>query len=434
MDQITDKTSATIFSDSGRRWPPEGRISARSPLAKACGQTIFPSDFSLSDMLIGKVLYSPYPHCLINSLKTEKAKRLPGVDAVLTWRDIPGVNRDIKTIPDQPFLVEDRARTVMDALALVAAETDEAAEAAIKAIEVDVTSIPAIFDIEEALSPVAPKIHPNGNRAYEFKIVRGDVESGLKNSDIIVENEYFFPWIDHAYLETEAALAAIDEDDVITVWLGSHDIYSDRIGLSLGFGWPEERFRVVLIPPGGSFGGKHVPVGIFAALLTHATGRPVKIHFSRRQSLRGHAKRSSMRVRHRLGARQDGKLVAMDVRVESDTGAYVHWAPLIIDFCCIHATGPYRVPNARVTGSLIYTNNIVGSGMRALGTPQVEFAVESQMDRLAERLGIHPLKLRWMNALQEGDEIVTGRSAPGCKYPDTLLAAARSAGIELRKG
>lgn len=431
--QFAEESSSLNLSRLGRQWPAKGTVSPHSSLAKACGQVIFPSDFSLPGMLVGKVFYSPYPHCQVNALHTDQAKRLPGVRAVLTWKDIPGINKDIKLIADQPFLVEDRARTVMDALALVAAETDEAAETAIQAIQADLTPLPAVFDIEEALTPEAPKIHPNGNLAYEFKIVHGKVEAGMREAEIVIENEYLFPWIDHAYLETEAAVAAIDDERVITVWLGSHDIYSDRIGLSVGFGWPEERFRVVLIPPGGSFGGKHVPVGFFAALLANATRRPVKIHYSRRQSLRGHAKRSSMRINHRLGAKKDGHLTAVDVRVVSDTGAYVHWAPLIIDFCSIHATGPYRVPHAQVISKLVYTNNIVASGMRGLGTPQVEFAVESQMDQLAERLHIHPLKLRWINALREDDEIITGHAVPGCQYADTLLAAACCAAVELEE-
>jgi CO/xanthine dehydrogenase Mo-binding subunit len=430
-EQPTEVSSFVNQSKPGTRWPAEGTVSSHSPLAKACGEATFPSDFSLPGMLIGKVFYSPYPHCRVNSLDTDRAKRLPGVRAVLTWNDIPGINKDIKTIADQPFLAEDRARTVMDALALVAAETEEIAEAAIQAIQADLTPLPAMFDINEALAPGALKIHPNGNLAYEFKIIHGEVDAGMMEAEIIIENEYRFPCIDHAYMETEASVAAIDDEGVITVWQGSHDIFSDRIGLSVGFGWPEERFRVVLIPAGGSFGGKHVPVDFFAALLSNATDRPVKIHYSRRQSLRGHAKRSSMLVHHRLGARNDGHITAMDVRVVSDTGAYVHYAPLILDFCCIHATGPYRAPHARVTGKLVYTNNIVGSGMRGLGTPQVEFAVESQMDQLARRLNMHPLKLRWINALKEGDEIITGRAVPGCRYADTLSAASQRVMVEL---
>jgi CO/xanthine dehydrogenase Mo-binding subunit len=428
---VSQKLEQSSLNTIGKLAPPWGTVSLHSSLAKACGQMVFPSDFHLPGTLVGKVLYSPHPHCQINSINTAEAKRLPGVHAVLTWKDILGINKDIKTIADQPFLVMDRARTVMDALALVAAESEESAEAAIRAIQLDLTPLPSIFEIETALAPNSPKIHSTSNIAYEFQIIHGDAKSGFAESDVIVENEYTFPWVDHAYIETEAAIAALDTNEVMTVWLGSHDIYSDRVGLSLGFGWPEERFRVILVPPGGSFGGKHVPVGFFAALLAYYTNRPVKIHYSRHQSMRGHAKRSSMKILHRLGARQDGCLTSADVQIISDTGAYVHWAPLILDFCCIHATGPYKLPNARVSGRLVYTNNLVGSGMRGLGTPQVEFAVESQMDILSAQLNVHPLKLRWMNALRQGDPIITGRSAPGCRFRKTLLAAAQRAGVDL---
>jgi len=168
-------------------------------------------------------------------------------------------------------------------------------------------------------------------------------------------------------------------------------------------------------------------------LLAYTSGRPVRVQFSRAESLRYHPKRSPMRVHHRLGAFADGHLAAVEVQITSDTGAYVHWAPLVLDFCCIQAVGPYRVPHAHVYGRLVYTNNIIGSGMRALGTPQVEFAAECQMDRLAERLGIHPLRLRWINALREGDTITTGRLAPGCNFAGTLAAAARSIRLDLNE-
>jgi len=428
---IIEMQNEQVLSRPGTYASPLGSVSARSHLDKACGKTIYPSDLRLPGTLVGKVLHSPYPHCIIHAIHTEQASRLPGVHAILTARDIPGVNKDVKTIADQPFLAEDRARTVMDALALVAAESEAAAQAALHTIRLDLQPIPAVFDPVEALQPEAVQVHPNGNLAYQFQILHGDVEAGLQEAQVIIENDYTFPWIEHAYLETEAALAAPSEDGTLTIWLGSHDIYSDRAGLSLGFGWPEERFRVILLPPGGSFGGKHVPIGFYAALLAQRTNRPVHIHYSRAESLRGHPKRSPMRIHHRLGANKDGRLVAADIEILGDTGAYLHWAPLILDFCSIQATGPYRLPHARVTGRLVYTNNIIASGMRALGTPQVEFAAESQMDQLANRLGMHPLKLRWINALREGDMMITGRLAPGVAFAQTIQAAARSIGLEL---
>lgn len=425
------RNGSPCLSHAGGNAPPEGTIWPRSHLAKACGQTIFPSDFSLPGLLVGGVLRSPHAHCHINAIHTDKARALPGIHAVLTAEDIPGTNKDIKTLADQPFLAEDRARTVTDALALVAAETQEAADAALEAIELDLTPLPAVFDADAALAPDAPMLHANGNLAHEFRIVRGDAHAAMGRADAVIEGEYLFPLIDHAYLETEVAVAALGKDGTMTVWRGSHDIYSDRLALSRGFGWPEDRFRVILLPPGGSFGGKHSAEGFFAALLAFYTRRPVRVQFSRTESLRYHAKRSPMRVHHRLGAFANGRLAAVEVQITSDTGAYVHWAPLVLDFCCIQAVGPYRVPHASVYGRLVYTNNVIGSAMRALGTPQVEFAAESQMDRLAERLGIHPLRLRWINALRDGDTMVTGRLPPGCNFADTLVRAARSIGLDL---
>ena len=406
-------------------------VSLRSHLAKACGQMVFTSDFVLPNLLVGKVLRSPYPHCQINSICTDKAKRIPGVHAVLTAKDVPGINKFIKTLPDQPLIVENRARSVMDPLAIVAAETEEIANLALDAIELDLTPLTSVFDPEKALARNAPQVHRGGNLAHEFKVIHGDVDIGMDEADVVVENKYVLPWIDHAYLETEVSVAAPEEDGRITLWRGSHSIYDDRIALSQVFYWPEDRFRVILIPPGGSFGGKHGPDGLFAALLAYYTNRPVRVYLDRKESLRFHNKRPRMRIRHQLGAREDGRLTAARVEIICDTGAYVHWSLIVLENACIQAVGPYRIPHADIHGKLVYTNNIIAGGMRALGTPQSEFAAESQMDQLAEKLGIHPLKFRWINALREGDTIVTGRLPPGCYFVDTLEAAARSVGLDL---
>jgi CO/xanthine dehydrogenase Mo-binding subunit len=385
-------------------------------------------------MLTGKTLYSPYPHCRINAILTGKAKSIPGVHAVLTAKDVPGINRFVKTVPDQPLLAEGRARTTADPLAIVAAETSDAADAAIEAIELNLTPLPAVFDPEEALSPNAPQVHDAGNLAGERRIVHGDIEVGMAQADVIVEDTYVLPWVDHAYLETEAAVAAPGEDGHITLWRGSQNIYDDRLALSQILYRPEERFRVIFLPPGGSFGGKHNQEGLFAALLASYTSRPVRMVFDRKESLRVHNKRSRVRIHHKLGARADGHLTAAQVEMIWDNGAYTSFSMIVFDFACVQATGPYRVPHAYVHGRLVYTNNVPSGGMRGLGTPQVEFAVESQMDQLARRLGIHPLKLRWINAFREGDSAITGRLPPGCYFVDTLEAAALSVGVDVREG
>ncbi|MGC8879703.1 MAG: xanthine dehydrogenase family protein molybdopterin-binding subunit [Anaerolineae bacterium] len=421
------------YSQVGSWVGPQGETPLRSHLAKACGQMLFPSDLKLPGMLVGRALRSPYAHCQINHIDVRPALAVPGVHAVLTARDIPGDNIVGKTVKDQPILAADRARTVMDALAIVAAETEEAAQEALEAIELDLTPLPAVFDPEEALRPGAPSVHPRGNLLADFQIVHGDAEAAMAQADVIVENSYRFPWVEHAFLETEAVVAAPSEDGTITVWLGCHNIYGERTVLARAFGWSPTRFRVVLVPPGGSFGGKDdniIPT--WAALLAWRTGRPVRFHLSRRESIRGHSKYHPYLVHHCLGAQADGRLVAAIVDIVSDTGAYAHWGEGMLRFVCLHATGPYRMPHAYVRGRLVYTNNIVAGAMRAWGTPGVEFAMESQMDILAERLGMHPLRLRWLNALRDGDETITGRPVPpGCRLRETIAAAARYAGLDL---
>jgi len=246
----------TIYSQPGMWAPKEGEAPLRGHLAKATGEMLYASDMTLPGMLIGKALRSPYPHCQINRIEAHRALAIPGVHAVLTAQDIPAVNAVGKILTDQEILASTRTRTVMDALALVAAESDEIADAALEAIDLDLTPLPAVFDPSEALKPDALPLHAGGNLLQEFKIVYGDTEAAMTEADIVIENEYYYPWIEHAFLETESALAAPNADGSITIWIGCHNIYGERAQLALAFGWPEERFRVILAPAGGSFGGK----------------------------------------------------------------------------------------------------------------------------------------------------------------------------------
>ena len=329
------------LSESGSWVSPEGTVSLRSHLAKATGEMKYASDLTLPGMLVGKALRSALPHCRVNKIDVEQALQIPGVHAVLTAQDIPGENRVGKTRPDQEFLVTERARTVLDALAIVAAETEEAADAALEAIEVDLTPLPAVFDPREALAPGAPQLYPDGNLLLDFEIVHGDAALAMANADIIVENAYSYPWIEHAFIETESLLAAPDKEGMITIWMGVHNIYGERDILASAFGWPKERFRIILVPAGGSFGGKDDNVlPTWAALLAHRTGRPVRFVLSRADSIRGHSKRHGQQIKHRLGARADGTLIAAQVEILADTGAYAHWGANIIRFASLQSTGP----------------------------------------------------------------------------------------------
>lgn len=425
-----------IQSQRGTWVAPEGESSQRSHLAKACGSMIFASDISLPGMLVGKALRSPHPHCKINDIDVGQARQLPGVHAVLTAKDIPGVNRVGKTVEDQEFIASNRARTVLDALAIVAAETEEIAQVAIQSIGLDVKPLPAVFDPEQALSSDAPHLYPDGNLLREFQIIHGDAEAAMDSADVIIEDTYRFPWIEHAFIETESVVAAPSNDGTLTVWLGAHNIFGERSVLGKAFGWPEDRFRVIHVPPGGSFGGKDDNIiAVWVALLAHSTRRPVRFLLDRKESIHGHSKRHSQSIHHRLGARSDGSLLAAQVSILGDTGAYAHWAEGVFRFASLQSTGPYRVPNADISARLVYTNNIVAGAMRGWGTPGVEFAAETQMNRLAQRLEIHPLKLRWINALQDGDITITGRKIPpGCNFRETIEVAAHSIGLNLGEG
>lgn len=420
-------------SEAGTWVDPKGESSLRSHLAKACGQMVYASDMYLPNMLVGKALRSPYPHCKINHIDVSAAEKIPGVHAVLTAKDIPGKNFVGKTVDDQPFIASTKARTVLDTLAIVAAENEEIADRALQAIVLDLEPLPAVFTPQEALLPDSPQLYPNGNLLLDFSIIHGNAQEAMKQADVIVEDTYRYPWIEHAYLETESVVAVADEDGIITVWLGVHNIYGERQVLSQAFGWPEHKFRVIHVPPGGSFGGKDDNIiTVWAALLAYRTGRPVRFVLSRKDSMRGHSKRQSQIVHHKLGALYDGTIVAAQVEILSDTGAYAHWGIGIIQFASLQSTGPYRVPNASVNAKLVYTNNIVGGAMRCWGTPGVEFAAETQMNRLAKELEMHPLKLRWINALRKGDLTITGTEVPpDCYVKETIEAAAHSIGLTL---
>jgi CO/xanthine dehydrogenase Mo-binding subunit len=410
-------------------------ISPRSYLAKATGVMEFSTDLVLPGMLYGKALRSPFPHCEIRSINIQPALEIPGVHAVITADDIPGENIIGKSIEDQEFLISRRARSIMDAIALVAAENKQIAERAVQAIELDLELLPAVFDPEEALLPDAPQLHEGGNLAFEFRIEHGDIVPAFEEADFVVEGTYTFPWIEHAFLETEGVVATPNEDGSLSIWLGCHNIYGEQTTLARAFGWSEDRFRVMLVPAGGSFGGKDDNlIGVWTALLAHHTSRPVLIAFDREESIRGHSKRHSQVVHYKQGFDPSGRILAADVKIISDTGAYAHWGTGIMRFASLQSTGPYKVPNARVHTKLVYTNNIVAGAMRGWGTPAVEFACEVQMDKAAFKLGMHPLQLRWINALRDGEETITGSTVPpGCYIRDTLRAAAEHSGIPLEE-
>lgn len=377
--------------------------------AKATGKCQYADDLYVPNMLHARALRSAYPHAEILSVDVSAAKQVPGVVAVLTAKDVPGRNRFGLIQVDQPVLADDRVRYVGDAIACVYAETLAVAEEALTKIQVEYKPLEVISTPQRALEPDAPLLHPDGNVMVHYRVRKGDVEAAFKNADVIIENTYYTPFVEHAYLEPEACLAQPEGDGGVAVWVGSQGPYVDRAQIAASLDLPPEKVRVVHMPMGGAFGGKEdITVQILAALGVIHTGRPVKMVLPRPESIRVSTKRHAEYLRYKTAATSDGRLLAVEAEIIGDTGAYSSAGLAVLLRSAAFACGPYVVPNVKVDSYAVYTNNPPAGAMRGYGSPQPAFAAESQMDELARRLGIDPMELRLRNALDVGTVTATG--------------------------
>jgi CO/xanthine dehydrogenase Mo-binding subunit len=412
-----------------------GREAIRvSDLNRSTGQMRFPSDIYRPGNLAGVVVRSPITHGRLMRLDVDAALRMPGVRAIVTADDIPGVKFVGKMIQDTPVLVQvgKKVNSVLDAICLVAAETEDQARTAVEQIVMEIEPLPAISTPEEALIPDAPQVHEGGNLAKLFKLRHGDVSKGFAESDVIVEAEYEIPAIEHAFMETEAAFGEPMSDGV-RIFVGSQNPYLERELTQAVLDLPETQVEVIDVGAGGGFGGKDDSlITLYVALLTWRCRKPVRMVWNRRESIRGHSKRHPMKIKAKTGARRNGYLTAMQLQITADTGSYAHWGPAILTFASLGAGGVYEIPHLWVDTKVVYTHNIMSGAMRAWGNQAIAFVVESQVDQLAAEVGIHPLRFRWLNALQEGSPMASGRSAPpGVGVRRTIEAAAKQLGIDL---
>ncbi|GBF72215.1 xanthine dehydrogenase subunit D [Paenibacillus sp. 598K] len=396
--------------------------------AKTTGELAYLTDLTAPGMLYGKVLRSAYPHARLLAIRTERAERLPGVHAVLTHRDVPGLNRFGIVQPDQPVLCEDRVRYIGDAIAAVAAESPELAAYALALIEVEYEPLPVLDSPKAALAEDAPLLHPEGNVLHRTSYARGDTTAAFARCVHIVEQTYQTPRQMHGYMETEGGLFSYEADGRLVVRAATQHGYKDRMQLARILAMPEEQIRVVSSPIGGSFGGKdELNVQPYGALLTIRTGRPVKLHNSRRESVTAGLKRHPMRVRMKTGIDAEGRLLAHEVEIVADTGAYATLGAPVLNFATEHAMGPYRIPHVCVQGRSVYTNNGVSGEFRGFGGNQVIFALEGQMDRLAAIAGIEPWELRRRNLRAAADPGPMGQTiAPTDGALQVWRSAARS--------
>jgi xanthine dehydrogenase molybdenum-binding subunit len=384
---------------------------------KVTGAAKFTDDYTFPDMLHGATLRSEHPHARILSIDTSPADALEGVHAVLTHKDVPGRNRHGLVYPDWPVLCDDKVRYLGDAVAIVAADTAAIAEQALALIEVEYEPLPVVASAEQAREPGAAIVHEDredGNLLEHMKVRLGDVEQGFAEADLIVEREYRTPTYDHMFMEPECSIgvpAGYDEEhQKLTVYVGSQIPYADRDQIATAMGLAPEQVRVRGTLIGGGFGGKEDIMGqIHAALLAQATGRPVKILYDRAESLLAHPKRHATVIRIKTGAKRDGTLTAVQAELVGDAGAYASLSTKVLKRATTHATGPYHLTNARVDCYAMFTNNTPAGAFRGFGVTQSAFAVESNMDILAEKLSMDPFELRRKNALRVGSTTATGQ-------------------------
>jgi CO/xanthine dehydrogenase Mo-binding subunit len=393
---------------------------ARAPhrdfVEKVAGTLPYADDWGFPGMLHGVVVRAQLPSARIVSIDTSAALAVPGVRAVLTAVDIPhngildeasGLGVDAIV---QPVLADDRVRYDGEPVALVAADTPGAAVEAAALVDVEYEDLPGVFDPEEALEDAAPEVHAGGNRYVTWRSEIGDAESAMETADLVVEETYRSQRVDHAYLEPEAGIGWIDSDGVLTLRVATQVIeHAREIAEILEL--PHSRVRVIASYMGGGFGGKEdMTVEPFIALLVWKTRRPVRMVWSRQESLLARQKRHPFLMHYRTGVTRDGTIVAQDIRILGDAGAYPLLSSRVLFAAAVNSTGPYRVADARVESTAVFTNTVPTSAMRGFGAMQVVFAYESQMDRIAELLGMDPAEVRERNFVTRGDKRVTGET------------------------
>jgi CO/xanthine dehydrogenase Mo-binding subunit len=387
-------------------------------LEKVTGRAMYIDDLRFSDVLYGKVLRSPHAHAKIKRIDTSRAESLPGVRAVVTGKDAPF--RGGEAIRDQPFLAVGKVRFVGEAVAAVAADTKEIAEHAVRLIEVEYEPLPVVLDVMEAVKPNAPLIHeemhtyahmpvvtvvPYTNICAKFEFKQGDIEKGFRESDYIFEDTFRFPTGHHCQIEPFGAVAQVNVNGKITVWVANDAPHRLRKDIADAMGIPFESLRVICPPfMGGGFGGKGglKVETVCIALAMHTNGRPVKIILDREEVFMASLMKHACVATVKTGVKKDGSIVATHAKMYYDTGAYAEKGPTVTLHGCESGVGPYKVPNTLVEGYTVYTNNPVAGALRGYGLPQSSWAHESMLDMIADKLGINQIEIRLKNALEEG--------------------------------
>lgn len=377
---------------------------------KVTGSPVFCADLDLKDPLALRVLRSRKSHAEILGIDPSGALKIPGVVAVFTAADIPGRNRLGIINKDQPLLAVDKVRSTGDAVALIAAESAARAQQALDAITVTYKELPAVFSPEEALTPDAPRIHSKGNLLTTRIIRHGDAEAAFSSCFHVTEKTYCTSFVEHNYLEPDAAAGLVEKNGTLVVYASTQNPHYDHKELVSLLGLDDDRVRLIQAVTGGGFGSK-LDLGItgFVALALYHLKKPVRYVYSREEAYLATAKRHPLTITLKSGTDEHGRLLALKARIVCDTGAYGSYGVAVATRSAVHATGPYRVEHVDIESHAVYTNNPFCGAFRGFGAPQIAFAYESQMDVHAKALGMDPLALRKLNALQIGNTTACGQ-------------------------
>ena len=406
---------------------------------KITGQAIYGYDLVLPHMLYGKTLFSPKAHAKIKRINTAKAKAYPGVVAVVTAEDAPWTHGE--SIKDKPFLAQGKVRYIGEPVAAVAAEDEDIAQAAVKLIEVEYEDLPIYTDPEQACKPGSIEIHEEfdnyrkaefivrgaaPNIAEHFKLRTGDVAKGFKESDLVLEEKYFVPTIQHAAMEPHSAHAQFDkESGRLTIWVANDAPFRALQEITEALNMPKEKIRLINPLQGGGFGSKGglkvEPIAV--ALAFHTNGRPVRVKFNREETFISTLTRHETVVYSKTGVKKDGTLMAREMTLYWGAGAYAEKSPTVCIRGSLPAPGPYRIPHVKVDGYAVYTNKPVAGAYRGYGIPQGAWAGEQQMDEIAKRLGMDPIEIRMKNIFVEGDMSYWGEQLHAVGLKETLLKA-----------
>jgi len=373
---------------------------------KVTGKAIYSDDIYFDDMVHLKIKRATHPHAYLRRIDISKAEKLPGVVKIITAADIPEVKNFGLIIKDQPVLIGigQKMCYMGDALAIVVAETKEIASKAVNLIEVEIEKLEVISDPLRAMEKNAPPIHQDGNILTTHYLEKGDIKKGFTQADIIVENEYKTTFIDQLPLQVEAGVAFYDEKDgVIKLWSATQWLHDTQADMAQSLSLPKEKIRIIQPVIGGAFGKKEdISVHIHLVLAAIKTKRPVKLTYTREESMIAQSKRHPFIIRMKTGVTKKGYLTACQVKVIGDTGACASSGLAVVHKGMYHCTGPYNVDNVKGVAYTVYTNNTYCGAMRGFGANQMAFAYESQMDILAQQLGIDPVQFRLQNAYEIG--------------------------------